>query len=407
MVKVPSYLHVNRYGIFYFRMAIPIHLRVKFNKHEIRRSLRTRDKSEAIIVAQKLHLYFDLFFKNEVEAMHTSVNRMEMLRIGKIKVNSDGKLEVDGVEIDQQNTNEDAYQREIAILNKILASIQGKQQALPNCNKFVPDLSLVIEEYCQEKVREDSWLPKTESENRAIYDLLLKIIPDKPIDSISYQEAKDVITVLFGLPRNINKSPLYRSKTLDQIRKMAIKDTLSKSTISKYMVRYSSLFGWAKKQQYVEENCFEKLSPKKNKRPHEERKVFEPSDLDKLFSSEIFVKEKYLHSYYYWLPLLGLYTGARINELIQLHLEDIKKIDGIWVININSDAEGKKVKTSSGKRLVPLHPILVALGFINHVDGLKKNNEKRLFPELKLSRDGYGQAASKWFSRYRKRCGVV
>jgi integrase len=408
MVKVPLYLHVNRFGIFYFRMAMPIHLRVKFNKHEIRRSLRTRDKSEAIIGAQKLHLYFDHFFKNEVEAMHhTSDNRLKMLRIGKIKVNSDGDLEVDGVEIDQQNTNEDAYQREMAFLNEMLASIQGRQQALPTRKKFVPDLSLVIEEYCQEKILEDSWLPKTESENRAIYDLLLKIIPDKPIDTISYQEAKDVKTVLFSLPCNINKNPLYRTKTLEQIRKMAIKDTLSKSTISKYMGRYSSLFGWAKKQHYVDENCFEKLSPKKNRSPHEERKAFEPSDLDKLFSSEIFTKGKYLHSYYYWLPLLGLYTGARINELCQLHLKDIKQIDGIWVISINSDAAGKRVKTPSGKRLIPLHPILITLDFINHVDGLGKNNEKRLFPELKLSRDGYGQAASKWFRRYRIKCGVT
>ena len=33
-------------------------------------------------------------------------------------------------------------------------------------------------------------------------------------------------------------------------------------------------------------------------------------------------------------------------------------------------------------------------------------NEKRLFPELKLRRDGYGQDVSKWFARYRKRIGI-
>ena len=31
----------------------------------------------------------------------------------------------------------------------------------------------------------------------------------------------------------------------------------------------------------------------------------------------------------------------------------------------------------------------------------------RLFPELKSRRDGYGQTVSKWFRRYRQRCGIT
>ena len=43
-------------------------------------------------------------------------------------------------------------------------------------------------------------------------------------------------------------------------------------------------------------------------------------------------------------------------------------------------------------------------GFIGFVQDPVRD---RLFPELLLQRDGYGQAASKWFSRYKRRVWVV
>ena len=47
----------------------------------------------------------------------------------------------------------------------------------------------------------------------------------------------------------------------------------------------------------------------------------------------------------YWLPLLALYTGARLEELGQLRKKDIKESNGIWYINITDEAEGASLKT--------------------------------------------------------------
>lgn len=63
----------------------------------------------------------------------------------------------------------------------------------------------------------------------------------------------------------------------------------------------------------------------------------------------------------YWVPLLGLYTGARINELAQLFLVDFQAQGDVQVISINDDGEGKRLKTKASKRLVPIHPELVRL----------------------------------------------
>ena len=128
--------------------------------------------------------------------------------------------------------------------------------------------------------------------------------------------------------------------------------------------------------------------------------------MKKLFSTEIYTLKKFKYPYHFWLPLLALYTGARLNELCQLHLLDFETIEGIKIIQISDQNGVKKVKTKAGNRIIPIHPELIRLGLLDFVDSLKKRGEIRLFPELKMSRDGYGQAASKWFARYSTICGV-
>ncbi len=161
----------------------------------------------------------------------------------------------------------------------------------------------------------------------------------------------------------------------------------------------SSVFDWAKRHCYVEFNYLEGMTLKKKQAAREERYAFEQEDLDKLFAPQ----KAYQHPYYRWLPLMALHTGARIEELCSLYIEDIYQKEGIWVIDIN-DNHDKKVKTLSSRRVVPVHSKLLELGFINFINSI---NHERVFPELKKSRDGYSQAASKWFGRYRKRVGVT
>ena len=40
----------------------------------------------------------------------------------------------------------------------------------------------------------------------------------------------------------------------------------------------------------------------------------------------------------FWLPLIALFTGARINEICQLHTSDIQEKNGIAFISINAEA---------------------------------------------------------------------
>lgn len=70
-----------------------------------------------------------------------------------------------------------------------------------------------------------------------------------------------------------------------------------------------------------------------------------------------------------WIPWLLAYTGARVNEIAQLRVEDVKVVDGIWTLTITPEAGGTK---DGNARVVALHPHLVEQGFpqiVGHLQG--------------------------------------
>ncbi|MEQ1517769.1 MAG: site-specific integrase, partial [Usitatibacteraceae bacterium] len=120
---------------------------------------------------------------------------------------------------------------------------------------------------------------------------------------------------------------------------------------------------------------------------------------------------------YYWVPILGFYTGARLGELVQLHLADVTCEDGVPLLRITEDgADGnaahiKHVKSEAGVRQIPLHPDLISLGFMAFVDLRRKRQRKgskRLFPEVKFGADGQASTVfSKWFGRMMSKAGIA
>lgn len=266
-------------------------------------------------------------------------------------------------------------------------------------------ISEVVRKFVDEKVFEGSWDDKTRRENEASFNLLIKIINDGPISSVKYPAAQHFKSVLIQLPSNMNKKPEYRGKSIDEIRAMKIPKgkRLAPTTINHSIQQVSALFNWAVNQGYIQLNPFAGLKLKDKVAGKDKRLPFSLEDLQLIFSSKEYQTGKCKHPYYYWLPLMGLYTGARIEELCQLYLEDIKEVDGVWVFDMN-ESHDKKLKNEPSHRAFPVHSRLIELGFISYVAKLKKKGATRLFPELKRGRDGYSVAASRWFSRFWHRC---
>ena len=90
----------------------------------------------------------------------------------------------------------------------------------------------------------------------------------------------------------------------------------------------------------------------------------------------------------FWLPLISLYSGMRMQEILQLERNDIRQVDGVSYISINDKVAGddyapgeyiKKLKTRNSVRDVPVHPELIKLGFLDFVGASQR---EWLFPEM-------------------------
>jgi len=108
----------------------------------------------------------------------------------------------------------------------------------------------------------------------------------------------------------------------------------------------------------------------------------------------------------HWLPLLALFTGARLSELGQLRVCDIGKDDsGISFISIGTSG-GRTVKTRTSIRKVPIHPELRLMGFLGYVERRKNTagDQATLWPLLG-SAEGRAKTAafSQWWGNYQGR----
>ena len=131
--------------------------------------------------------------------------------------------------------------------------------------------------------------------------------------------------------------------------------------------------------------------------------------LTKLFSHPIWTEglipkdTKAGGSAVYWLPLLGLYSGARCSELCQLRTADIKKESGVWMIQIHDGEPTQRIKTIAARRSIPIHAELLRLGFIHYWDSIEKGS---LWPKLPKREGKAGGYFSQFFGELRAELGI-
>ena len=62
---------------------------------------------------------------------------------------------------------------------------------------------------------------------------------------------------------------------------------------------------------------------------------------------------------------MSLWTGMRLNEVVQLRTDNVAILDGVDVILIREDEEGdKRLKTNASKRFVPIQRELKKMAFL-------------------------------------------
>ncbi len=111
------------------------------------------------------------------------------------------------------------------------------------------------------------------------------------------------------------------------------------------------------------------------------------------------------------MPLIGLFTGTRLGEIVQLHTADVMKTRGIHYIDISpsDDKENPKfVKTAASVRRIPVHAVLWECGFLEFVERRKNEGSVRLFPDYDrtAAKRSYSDKFSKYFRRFLNHVGI-
>jgi integrase len=199
--------------------------------------------------------------------------------------------------------------------------------------------------------------------------------------------------------------------------KIPTKDIMSPLTQKKHLACVGAFVKTALNRDYqlsLYYPGYSTVPDEKEHRSDEARNPFTITDLKTIFNPKNYLRHRNhraASSARFWLPILGLYTGARLEELGQLHLSDIRQDpedSKIWYLDINADTPDKSVKTKAGRRMIPLHPVLIKGGFLRRIAYLKKRREERLFPELTKvhAESSYTDPISQWFGNYVRRLSI-
>lgn len=143
---------------------------------------------------------------------------------------------------------------------------------------------------------------------------------------------------------------------------------------------------------------------------HEERRPYREDELQKLFSSELYrgeyVPQGQTAEALYWSPLIGAFSGGRLEEIAQLRTANIQRIQGTWALELWEREPGQRLKTKSSFRRVPVHQELIKCGFIAYAQ--KQDPSGLLFPSLRNENkyESWSAALSSSFARYMDRAGL-
>lgn len=141
-------------------------------------------------------------------------------------------------------------------------------------------------------------------------------------------------------------------KTHNRAHMMALRDSLKEgrkvSTVNKILTHLSTIMGWAEANAYIDKAFDKKLQILKG--AESQRKEFSPAQVAALMD---YANKLPADDWKRWALSLGVVSGARIGEIYQLTSKDIIEVQGLLVMDINTN-DGKTIKNKFSIRKVPL-----------------------------------------------------
>ena len=273
-----------------------------------------------------------------------------------------------------------------------------------------------FEQYCREQ--KDKVTSNAKKDLRATIRAFVELNGDLPIGAYTKDHMRAFKRALKEMP--INATKLYPGITMPQVLKASEGDgkpRLKVPSINNKLSIISKFGNWLEENvEGARADVFKTTLMARNK--HEPMLPFSPEQMRQILNANAFVGAKSSQDYssagsfkfrdwHFWIPQIAAFTGARLNELAQLRITDIKQEDGIWIFDITDEGDDTSLKTKESKRRIPIHPQLIELGILEYRDAAVAKGWEWLFQSIKPDINGRRSTrAGGWFRKFLTRIGV-
>ena len=253
------------------------------------------------------------------------------------------------------------------------------------------------------------WAPSTRKATESPLRIMKEFFgADRDVATLGRDDGRALHDLVKTLPVNYAKRRELRGLGLiDAVakgRELGL-PTLAPKTVNEiYMTFIGGAIEWAAKERWIEANIVASLPPVVDPvAAVDKRSQFKPEQLNHLFGLGPWsdpTKGKEGDPLRYWGPLIALYQGMRRGEIAQRLVADNELQGDIHVIHVRPTVDGQRVKSAAGRRMLPVHPELVRMGFLQFVSEQRKAGHTQLFPNETPNKNGaWGDPLSKWFKR--------
>ncbi len=255
----------------------------------------------------------------------------------------------------------------------------------------------------------------TQPRQRGYVKRLSEFLGDPDISDITALDLDRFLVALRDWP--VTKRPLDDVPFDEVIRRFQAEGDYQRlhiKTVWNWTTVFKALFDFAVDRDLIAKNPAAKTMKKPSAAESEERPPYSGADIAAIFAKPMFQGASSDRAYRvepgsivtrdhrFWLPILALWTGARLEELATLTREEIKVEEGVHLIDLTGRpikaGAARRVKNSSAQRLIPIHDRLIAIGFLDHLRGLKPRD--MIFPELNPDTDKVGRYFTRWWGMW-------
>lgn len=284
----------------------------------------------------------------------------------------------------------------------------------------------LYDEYAAQRLLEKRKRPDTIAQDRKVVAGFVTLIgADRAVSAITMVEIREWLKAKQSVPAGYGKMSKFAGLSLREAVDRSAGSSfrkISPKTLNKELSALSALFKWLKTNGFRNglnpcDGLFLDANRGDNPRPPystEQLNIILRSPLFTGFArdgSEHEPGSQRANDWRYWIPLVCLFTGARVGEIAQLRVGDVTADPGGTLIYICHNTEAG-LSTKSGKaRMAPVHAKLADLGFLTFHAARKQEvsgvADAQLFPQMEANNRGnFGAKASRFWRDYLQDIGI-